>query len=293
VMAPTDWPHFCAEASSNHNGDLERALELVDVAANAGFDSVKFQLFTVDDLFSPEAHRVKPELSSRVSWELSRSFLPELSSRAREQGLKFSCTPFSLDAVEVIRPVADFMKVASYELLWRDLLIECAQTGLPVVLSTGMASEDEITVAVETLAGAGCSNITLLHCVSAYPTPPSSVNLAAIETLRRRTGLPVGWSDHTTEPAVIDRAVHRWGASFVEMHLDADGSGAEFGPGHCWLPGPAASVITGVRMGIAADGDGQKVPAPEELFEREWRADPSDGLRPLLATREQLRASSG
>lgn len=289
----TDRPHFCAEASSNHNGGLERAIGLVDAAAEAGFDSVKFQLFTVGDLFSPEAQKAKPELASRVSWELPRDFLPVLASHARNHGLHFSCTPFSLDAVEVIQPVADFMKVASYELLWRDLLVQCAQTGLPVVLSTGMASEAEIEVAVETLQGAGCSDITLLHCVSAYPTPPSSVNLAAIETLRARTGLPVGWSDHTTEPAVIERAVHRWGASFVEMHLDVDGSGAEFGPGHCWLPGPAASVISRVRMGIDADGDGRKVPAPEELFDRDWRADPSDGLRPLLKTREQLRASFG
>ena len=282
-------PVFCAEASSNHNGDLDRALALVDAAAMSAFDAVKFQLYRVDDLFSPEAQMAKPELAARKAWQLPPEFIPALARRARGHGLEFSCTPFSLDAVETIASHVDFLKIASYELLWSDLLKACARTGLPVVLSTGMATEDEIDAAVLTLHSSGCEDLTLLHCVSAYPTPTAEANLAAIETLHDHTGLPVGWSDHTNDSAVINRAVNRWGASFIELHLDLDGQGAEFGPGHCWLPETAGPLIQSLRVGMKADGHGRKEPAPSERHDRVWRADPSDGLRPLLETRQRWR----
>ena len=230
-----------------------------------------------------------PQLLERQRWELPLSFIPELSAHAQEVGLEFSCTPFSLRGVSQLVPHVDFLKVASYELLWDDLLKECAQTGLPLVLSTGMATMDEVDHAVAVVTDAGCTDLTVLHCVSAYPTPPAEANLAAIATLRERTRLPVGWSDHTNDPAVIRRAVHRWGASFVEMHLDIDGEGAEFAPGHCWLPDTAAAVIADIRRGIQADGNGRKEPAPSELPDRVWRADPSDGLRPMLEERDRWR----
>lgn len=283
------WPRLVAEASSNHAQSARRALELVDGAVSAGFDAVKFQLFEVADLFAPEVLAASPEHRAREAWQLPPDFIPELSTRARNQGLGFSCTPFSLSGVEVLAPHVDFLKVASYELLWDDLLRECAATGLPLVVSTGMATLDEVDHAVEVVRDAGCADLTLLHCVSAYPTPLAEANLAAIATLRDRTGLPVGWSDHTNDPAVIHRAVHRWGASFVELHLDLDGTGAEFGPGHCWLPSTAGPLIRDLRAGATADGHGRKEPAPSELPDRVWRADPSDGLRPLLEERRRWR----
>ncbi len=282
---------FCAEASSNHNGEIGRAIALVDVAASVGFDAVKFQVFRVDDLFAPEAQRAKPELAARRAWELQSEFVPELSRRARSHGMLFSCTPFSLDLVDIIAPHADFLKIASYELLWTDLLIACAQTELPIVLSTGMATGQEVDDAVLTLRSHGCSNLTLLHCVSTYPASAALSNLAAIETIRNRTLCKAGWSDHSNDPAVIHRAVHRWGASFVELHIDIDGEGAEFSPGHCWLPETASRLIRDIRVGTEADGNGRKEPAPSEEFERGWRADPSDGLRPLLAERARLSGS--
>jgi N-acetylneuraminate synthase len=148
-----------------------------------------------------------------------------------------------------------------------------------------MATLDEVRSAVETLRGAGCRDLTLLHCTSGYPTPPAECNLAAIDTLRRATDCPVGWSDHSVNPGVIYRAVHRWGAPLVEFHLDLDGAGDEFRTGHCWLPEQIAPVIAAVRAGFEADGSGEKVPVPCELPDRAWRADPSDGLRPLRETR--------
>lgn len=282
MMAST---RFVAEAASNHAQDIRRAQSLVMSAAEAGFDAVKFQLFRVEDLFSSEVLSRSAQHQERREWELSIDFIPELSAQARQWGLEFSCTPFSLPAVEKLVPHVDFLKVASYELLWDDLLRECARTGLPLVVSTGMADLREVDHAVDVIRSAGCNDLTLLHCVSAYPTPPVEANLSAMGTLREHTGLSVGWSDHTNDSAVIHRAVHRWGATFVELHLDLDGHGAEFAPGHCWLPSTAGPLIRDLRAGLEADGHGRKEPAPSELPDRVWRADPSDGLRPLLEER--------
>ena len=288
---------FVAEVASNHARDLVRSLALVDAAAAAGFDAVKFQLFRVEELFAPEVLARSPAHRSRATWELPESFVPRLAERARARGIAFGCTPFHLAAVDVLAPHVDFLKIASYELLWDDLLRACARSGRPVVLSTGMATLAEVEHAVAVLGAAGCRDLGLLHCVSLYPTPPAQANLSAIGALRRlgaplpQTRLRVGWSDHSADPAVVLRAVHGHGASLVELHFDLDGAGAEFAPGHCWLPERAQETIRLVRTGLAADGDGVKRPAPGEADERAWRADPGDGLRPLRATRRTWLAA--
>lgn len=285
---------FVAEVSSNHHAELERCLAFVDEAARIGCDAVKFQLFRVEELFAPEILARSPGHRARRRWELPEAFLPAIAARARERGVGFGCTPFSLRAVEVLRPHVDFLKIASYELPYEPLLAACAATGLPVVLSTGMATESEVCRAVAVLERAGCRELTLLQCVSGYPTPPEQANLAALEALRRIGAghpglrLSVGLSDHTTSPGVVHRAVHRFGAELVEFHLDLDGEGEEFGAGHCWLPAPAAELIAQVREGLRADGDGCKRPVPAELPDRDWRADPADGLRPVRALRESF-----
>lgn len=277
---------FIAEVSSNHDCDLNRSFAFIDVAAQLGCDAVKFQLFRVEHLFAPEILSRSEKHRRRKAWELPLEFLPRLAERCRERNVQFSCTPFYLGAVAELEPYVAFYKIASYELLWDALLIACARTGKPVILSTGMATMDEIDHAVKVLRQHRARDITLLHCTSAYPAPYAEVNLAAIETMRQSTGCRIGWSDHTVEPAVIHRAIHRWGAEVVEFHLDLDGKGEEFEAGHCWLPDQIGPVIEQVRKGLAADGSGVKEPAASELPDRLWRADPSDGLRPL----KQLRA---
>ena len=278
-------PIFIAEVSSNHSKNLGRCLEFIDRAADAGCDVVKFQLFKLEELFSREALVSKPELLHRKSWELPLEFLPRLAERCQQKNVQFSCTPFYLAAVKELEPYVAFYKIASYELLWDDLLAACAKTGKPVVLSTGMATIPEIQHAVEILKNNGCASPTLLHCTSAYPTPYTEANLAAIETIRKATGCEVGWSDHTVEPAVMYRAIHRWGAKVIEFHLDLDGKGEEYEAGHCWLPDQIGAVISEVEKGLVADGNGVKVPVPSELSDRLWRADPADGLRPLKEIR--------
>lgn len=280
---------FVAEVSSNHHRDLDRCLAFVDAAAKIGCAAVKFQLFRVRELFAPEILAKSEEHRRRVQWELPVEFLSPLASRCREKGIQFACTPFYLEAVAELLPYVDFYKIGSYELLWDDLLAACAATGKPVVLSTGMATREEARRAVAILRRAGCKDLTLLHCVSDYPSRPLDSNLAAIETLRRDNECALGWSDHSVDPSVIYRAVHRWGAAMIEFHLDLEGAGEEFQSGHCWLPEQIGPVIESVQTGFLSDGRPEKEPAASELSEREWRADPSDGLRPLLTTRHAWR----
>ena len=278
-------PLFIAEASSNHDRDLARALAFVDAAADAGCDAVKFQLFKIAKMFAPEILSKSAKHRARAEWELPLKHLKPIAERCAARDIAFSCTPFYLDAVEELRPYVAFYKIASYELLVTPLLEACAQTGKPIVLSTGMATMDEIKGAAATLKRAGARDVTLLHCVSAYPTPAAEANLSALAAIRDATGCKVGWSDHTRRPAVVERAVHRWGASAVEFHLDLDGKGAEYASGHCWLPEEIAPVIARIRESLAADGSGLKAPQPSELSDREWRADPDDGMRPLKHVR--------
>lgn len=285
-------PQFVAEVSSNHHRDLQRCLQFIDSSAEIGCSAVKFQLFRIDQLFAPEILQQSAMHRQRKDWELPLEFLPELATHCRLRQIDFCCTPFYLEAVSQLEPHVDFFKIASYELLWDELLRECAATGKPLVLSTGMADLQEIDHAVEVVRRAGCVDLTLLHCVSGYPAPVEQCNLAAIETLRQRYACSVGWSDHSVSGAVIARAVHRWQAEMVEFHLDLDGDGAEYQAGHCWLPESMAAVILQTKQALAADGDGIKQPMPAESPDREWRADPGDGLRPYMNIRKNYFSDS-
>lgn len=280
--APT---RFIAEVSSNHHQSLERCLAFVEAAARIGCDAVKFQLFRIEQLFAPEILSRSESHRQRKQWELPLEFLPPLAQRCEELGIAFSCTPFHLQAVRDLEPYVAFFKIASYELLWHDLIRACSATGKPLILSTGMATLAEVQEAVAAARHAGCHDLTLLHCISGYPTPAEQCNLAAIQTLRQSTGCSVGWSDHSVSPAVLYRAVQRWQATVVEFHLDLEGEGEEFGSGHCWLPQQIQPVIEAIRLGEQSDGSGLKEPVGVELPDRDWRADPSDGLRPLIRMR--------
>ena len=287
---------FIAEVSSNHNGDLDRCLKFVDEAKKCGCSGVKFQLFKVDKLFAPEILRYSEEHRKRKEWELPVEFLPEIARKCKEVGIKFICTPFYLDGVDELEPYVDAYKIASYELLWHELFKKCALTGKPVIVSTGMATLDEVKAAIDVLVKNGCKDITVLQCTSSYPAPPKQCNLSAIETMRNTIKVPegvklrFGWSDHSVNEGVILRAVHRWNAEMVEFHFDLDERGEEFKFGHCWLPERVKNLIKMVEDGFLADGNGVKVPQENEIEERSWRADPEDGLRPIKQTRiEWLR----
>lgn len=276
---------FIAEVSSNHHRSIDRSFAFIDAAAEAGCQAVKFQLFRVEKLFASEILKKSEEHRKRKDWELPLDFIPKLAQRCKDNDIEFACTPFYLDAVSELDPFVDFYKIASYELLWDDLLAKCAQTGKPVIISTGMANILEIQHGVEVLKNNGCPNPIILHCNSAYPTPFSDANLMAIDTIRNATNCKVGWSDHTVEPGVIHRAINKWGATVIEFHLDLDGAGEEYESGHCWLPDQISNVIADINKAIKSDGNGLKEPSLSELPDREWRADPIDGLRPHKSIR--------
>ena len=254
---------FIAEVGSNHNGSLSRAKDFIWYAESLGCWGVKFQLFKLESLFAPG---IKPHLKN---WELPVEWLPELSVTARRAGLKFGCTPLYLDAVNELEPYVDFYKISSYELVWDELLLKIAEKNKPVILSTGMANQGEIEHALELLKDC---YLTLLHCVSLYPTPAEQASLGTINWLKKYKYW-VGYSDHTGSPGVIYNAALKYEAETIEFHLDI-GGGWEYGP-YCWLPSEIGPVIKGVNM---------KFLPSEDSCERQWRRD-SDGLRPMKEIR--------
>lgn len=286
----TNRPFFISEVSSNHAQDLTRCVDFINRSAAIGCNAVKFQLFKLDELFAPEILEKSAEHQSRREWELPVEFLPKLAAASKDAGIQFSCTPFYLKAVEELFPYVDFYKIASYELPWDALIKACAETGKPLVLSTGMATIDEIIHARNVFTKAGGKDLTLLHCVSGYPVKPADCNLAAIKTIRDATGCKVGWSDHSRIPNVVNRAIDQWDANMIEFHLDLDEQGAEYKTGHCWLPDEIEPVIAWQTMKVSADGTGVKTPTKAEIDDRPWRADPTDGLRPLQEMRTTWQA---
>lgn len=275
---------FIAELGSNHNGDFARACQLIDLAAHIGCAAVKFQLYRPERLFCAEALVQNPGLREKPV--LPVEWVDPLIARAHANGLRIGVTPFDLGAVDVLaaRPQLDFVKVASYSLLHYDLLRAVSGLGKQVMVGTGMATEQELLTAASCLADA--PYVAWLHCVSKYPTSPTEANLSRIAQLRMffpRRASGFGWSDHTCSEAVLFRAAWRFNVDYIEAHLDLDGAGAEFGDGHCWLPGPLGKVIA--ALDDACDLDytiNSNADAPERL----WRADPSDGLRPTVALRK-------
>lgn len=289
-MLTKDKPLFIAEVSSNHHQDLSRCIEFIDVAAAIGCDGVKFQLFKIEELFAKEILENSEQHRARKKWELPLDFIPKIAQHCKAQHILFGCTPFYLQAVKELENYIDFYKIASYELTWLELIKKCALTGKPLVLSTGMANLQEIESVVQQVSPIA-SDLTILQCVSGYPTPSEEAHVSVIETLNKALQkidhhIKIGWSDHTVQPGVLHRAIHRWSASLIEFHLDLDGKGDEFKTGHCWLPEQIQKVIEDTHCGIVADGRSEKTPTSCELADRNWRADPSDGLRPFKEVRK-------
>ncbi len=219
-----------AEISANHRGSLEEALFLVDAAHAAGVQAIKLQTYTPDTM-TLDCDRPEFRLGTGTIWEGRRlhelygeahtpwAWHEPIARRAAEHGLVWFSTPFDATAVDFLEALgAPAYKIASFELVDHPLLEKVARTGKPVILSTGMASLDEIDSAVGCLRDAGCRELVLLKCTSAYPAPPESMNLAAMRTLAERYGVPAGLSDHTLGTAVPVAAV-ALGATLVEKHF--------------------------------------------------------------------------
>lgn len=272
---------FIAEVGSNHNGNLDRAFALIDMAARTGCQAVKFQLYTPERLYAPG--HVPDGLTV-----LPSAWLPDLQAHAHARALEFGCSVFSVDEARVAARHCDFLKVSSYSLLDANLLHELHVLNLPVILSTGMATDGEVRDAVAALSGGAGNRIRyILHCVSKYPCAADECNLSRISYLRKYWAHPIGYSDHSALPGIVASAVLRHGAKAVELHVDLDdGAGVESRGKHCWTEGRLNLLMSTLGGIDFARADGYPHgPYPCEMGERAWRADPSDGLRPQRKAR--------
>lgn len=222
-------PYIIAEMSANHLGQLDRALALVRAAAAAGADAIKLQTYTADSLtidcdrppFIIDTHPWKGQklydlyLRAATPWQ----WYPDLLAAAQHYRIQLFSTPFcarSVEFLEMFDPPA--YKIASFELVDFELLKLVASKGRPVILSTGAATLDEVSEAVDVLKFNGCNELAVLHCVSAYPAAAEQMYLERLDLLQKRFALPIGLSDHSLDPSVPSTAA-QLGASIVEKHL--------------------------------------------------------------------------
>ena len=296
--------YVIAEAGVNHNGSIERARALVQAAAEAGADAVKFQAFRAEALVAEGAPKAEYQEATTDPAESQAEMLRKLelgqeqhqalAEHCADRGIQFLSTPFDAQSARWLAEEIEVprLKVGSGELTNGPFLLHVARLGCPTVLSTGMATIGEVERALSVLAfgyleaegrptrealgralasDAGQEaleeNVTVLHCVTEYPAPPEATNLRALKTLRQAFGLPVGLSDHTLGTAVPVAAVAR-GAVLIEKHLTLDRSLP--GPDHeaSLEPGELRRMIQDIREVEKALGTARKAPAAPEWKNR-------------------------
>ncbi len=267
--------YIIAEAGVNHNGDAGRAFQMCTVAREAGCDAIKFQTFTADAVVTRSAGKADyqksmtgggSQLEMIRALELPWSTFQALDAECKRIGITFLSTAFdiqslhNLDALPVVRH-----KIPSGEITNLPFMREVGRCGKPVILSTGMATLDEIATAISVLEQAGTprDRITVLHCNTEYPTPMADVNLRAMLTIRDAFGVTVGYSDHTAgiEIAIAATAL---GASLIEKHFTLDRKLP--GPDHMASLEPLElkAMVTAIRNIEQALGNGIKRPSPSE-----------------------------
>lgn len=299
-----DHVYIIAEAGVNHNGQRDLAFALVDAAAEAGADAVKFQTFDAAKLASKSAPKAayqkhstdaaESQLAMLRKLELPREWHAGLQAHARQKGIEFLSTAFDTDSLAFLVDLGmPLFKIPSGELTNGPLLWQFARTGKPLVLSTGMATLSEVEQGLAIVAHALSAeaepasiddvwrswsradwrarlhgHVTLLHCTSQYPTPFAEVNLRGMDTLAQAFGLSVGYSDHTEGILIPVAAVAR-GAKIIEKHFTLDRSLP--GPDHkaSLEPAELTQMVRDIRALQAALGDGGKTPQPSEWDTRQ------------------------
>jgi len=273
-----------AEAGSNHNGDLAMAVALIDVAAQAGADAVKFQMFRADALYPPnagvidEARIGAPIHQALSALELPERWLPTLRDRARDRGLEFLVSVFDEQSADAADPYVSAFKIASYELTHHPLIRHVAGKGKPLIISTGVAELSEVAETVAVAREAGATALALLQCTAEYPAPIESLNLAALVTMRQQFDVPTGLSDHSEDPWIGPIAAVALGATVVEKHFTL--SNKMPGPDHEFAlePDELSAMVRSIRMTEVALGSGIKSSQPVEALRRAF------GRRTLFVT---------
>ncbi len=265
-----------AEAGVNHNGDLEIARRLIDVAADAGADLVKFQTFNADRLVTAQAGKADYQTAGTPAGESQHAMLRKLEltrdmhemliAHCKSRGIGFFSTGFDEQSIDLLVELGlDRFKVPSGEITNLPYLRHVGRYGKPVILSTGMATMEEIEAALRLLEQSGTprDRITVLHCNTEYPTPMTDVNLRAMLTIRERFGVAVGYSDHTPGIEVATAAV-AMGATVIEKHFTLDRTLS--GPDHkaSLEPAELKAMVSAIRNIERAMGDGVKQPSASE-----------------------------
>lgn len=264
-----------AEAGVNHNGDMATARKLIDAAATAGVDYVKFQTFKTENLVSfnaptaeyqQKATNETSQFAMLKRLELSYEQHLELIEYCNKKGVKFLSTAFDLDSIDLLSEFnLDFWKIPSGEITNYPYLAKIARLGQPIVMSTGMCDKQDIENAIRVLCENGTSrqDITLLHCNTQYPTPMCDVNLSAMKTLADTFGVPTGYSDHTIGIEVPIAAV-ALGAKVIEKHFTIDRNME--GPDHkaSLEPDELKAMVSAIRNIEKAMGNGEKCASASE-----------------------------
>lgn len=263
-----------AEAGVNHNGDINLAEKLIDAAADAGADAVKFQTFKAEKLVLQDTDKAEYQMKSTSSeesqyqmlkkLELTESNFEELKSYAEKKNIIFLSTPFDNESVDFLDNIGvPLFKIGSGELTNLPLLQHIAKKNKPVILSTGMSTLGEIEEALYTLVNEELRDIIILHCITSYPAKAEEANLNVIKTLRSCFKLPVGLSDHTLG-INVSLAARVLGACVIEKHFTLDKKLPGPDHGASLDPEELGALVKGIREIERALGDGIKKPTKEE-----------------------------
>ncbi len=287
-IGPEAPPFIIAELSANHGGDLARARRIIDLAAEAGADAVKLQLYSADSL-TLDSQRAEFRVGADSLWRGERLYdlyqrartpaewFPELFAHARARKLVPFASVFDAAGIARLQSLeAPAFKLASFEAVDLELIAACARTGKPLIVSTGLCREEEIAEAVAAFRNAGGRDLCLLRCNSAYPADPAEADLATIPDMMRRFDVPIGFSDHTLDSFQAIAAV-ALGACAVEKHLIDAREPATPDSAFSSLPDQFRALVAGCRAAFAARGAVRYGPSPKE--------------RPSLMFRRSLFAS--
>jgi len=269
-----------AEAGSNHNGDFDQALRLIDVAHEAGADAVKFQTFRAEQLY-PKSEKKADYLKSlgidktvyQVIHEMEMPFdwIPKLAAYSTRKGIMFLSTPFDEASADQLDPHIAAYKIASYEMTHYPLIEHVARRGKPLMISTGGATMAEVEDMVAHVARTGSRALCVLQCTAKYPAPPDSLNMNVIDTFRARWGFPVGFSDHSLDPALAPLVAVAKGARILEKHFTL--SRGLPGPDHTYALEPAelTEMVRQIRAAEKTFGTGEKTPHALEMELSDYR----------------------